>query len=84
MIEPRGTVIVTVLPDAKNVGVHGSAQGKTEGSRESDIRKTGDLLLSMITKVACFPGFQGVNAYQKTNPGTRHPRRDGTMSPKSS
>ena len=35
--------------------------------RDSDIRKTGVLLLSMITKVACFPGFQGVNAYSSPN-----------------
>ncbi|MGZ3390700.1 MAG: serine/threonine-protein kinase [Isosphaeraceae bacterium] len=46
------------------VGVHGSTQGKTEGSRESDIRNIGVLLLSTITKAACFPVIQGVNAYK--------------------
>src|SRR5271157_216116 len=38
---------------------------KNRGFERSDIRKTGVLLLSMITKAACFPGFQGVNAYTR-------------------
>src|SRR5208337_739900 len=42
---------------------------KNRGFERSDIRKTGVLLLSMITKAACFPGFQGVNAYEIESDG---------------
>ena len=42
---------------------------KNRGFEMSDIRKTGVLLLSMITKAACFPGFQGVNAYLEGEDG---------------
>src|SRR5271166_4913887 len=44
---------------------------KNRGFERSDIRKTGVLLLSMITKAACFPGFQGVNAYANGEEGLR-------------